>query len=78
MKISISQQIEEVELELKYRADVYKRLVSSGKMKASMAEYRTARMQAVLETLQWLSANRTKVLEELKKGAAAAPPKEAA
>lgn len=71
MAMSIGQQIEEVELELKYRAGVYPRLVAAGKMKAKITEYRTARMQAVLETLQWLNLNRTKVLDELKKGAAA-------
>jgi hypothetical protein len=54
-KISLSQQIDEVEAELKKRADVYPRLVHAGKMRGSLAEYKVARMNAVRDTLKWLS-----------------------
>jgi hypothetical protein len=62
-KFSIDQQIEEVELELKYRRDVYARLVSAHKMRQSIADYRTARMEAVLETLKWNRDNRQHVID---------------
>jgi hypothetical protein len=59
--ISINQQIEEVQRELGQRERVYPRLVASGKLKASHADYQVQRMQAVLKTLQWVQANRDKL-----------------
>lgn len=57
MKISLAQQIEELERELHMRADVYPRLVRSGKMRQSIADYQIERMKAALETLRWLQTN---------------------
>lgn len=57
-RVSLRQQIEEVEDELRQRANVYPRLVVQGKMKRTIAEYRTARMQGVLNTLQFLEKHR--------------------
>jgi hypothetical protein len=57
VKISLAQQIEEVEAELGQRAGVYQRLVVAGKMRESVAEYKTNRMKAVRETLLWLADN---------------------
>lgn len=60
-KISLGQQIEEVERELGYRERVYPRLMAKGTLKPSYAEYQTQRMQAVLATLKWLQANESKI-----------------
>lgn len=62
MKISLDQQIEEVERELAFRADVYPRQVTSGKMRQSIADYHVARMKAALATLQWLKKHRSAAL----------------
>lgn len=56
-KFSLSQQIEEVERELGQRRNVYPRLVSSGKMRQSIADYQTERLEAVKRTLEWLRDN---------------------
>ena len=77
MKISISQQIDEVDRELKMRADVYPRQVSSGKLRPSIADYQIKRLEAVKATLEWLRDNETDVrgfviakIEARKKGGA--------
>jgi len=64
-KISINQQIDEVERELLYRQDVYARLVSSGKLRQSVADFQLDRMKAVLKTLQWLQTNEVRIKELL-------------
>jgi len=56
-EFSLRQQIEEVKLELSYRDKVYRRMVERGQMKQSMADYRTRRMQAVLDTLETLDTS---------------------
>ena len=61
MSISLSQQIDEVKRELALRSEVYPRRINSGKMKQSLADYQTVRMQAVLRTLEWLQRNEAKV-----------------
>jgi hypothetical protein len=50
--ISINEQIDEVKRELAQRERVYARLVASGKLRQSIADYQTTRMRAVLETLE--------------------------
>lgn len=72
MKISLAQQIEEVERELKLRATVYPRMVASGKLKQKYADFHVERLQAVLDTLKWLNENRTRILDEVRKEADAA------
>jgi len=52
--ISIAQQISEVERELAQRREVYPRLVANHKMRQSIADYQTERMQATLATLRWI------------------------
>ncbi len=52
--ISLTQQIDEVEREIKYRENVYPRLVAKGSMRQAIADYQLARMKAVLATLKWL------------------------
>lgn len=49
--IKLAEQIAEVQRELSAREGVYRRLVSAGKLKASVAEYRTECMKAVWKTL---------------------------
>ncbi|NJL09055.1 MAG: hypothetical protein HC900_13055 [Methylacidiphilales bacterium] len=66
MKISLSQQIDEVRRELAERESVYPRLVSSGKLRQSVADYQVARLQAVLATLRWLQVNEAAVRAAVK------------
>ena len=67
--VSLSQQIEEVEREIALRKNVYPRMVSSGKMRQSIADYHLARIEAVLATLLWLQTNEAAI--KAKVGAAA-------
>jgi hypothetical protein len=55
--ISLAQQIEEVEREIKLRESVFQSYGRSGKMRSSEVEFHIARMKAVLTTLRWLQAN---------------------
>jgi hypothetical protein len=55
--MTLNQQIEEVDRELAYRAHVYPRLVSSGKLRQSIATYQVDRLKAVRATLVWLQKN---------------------
>lgn len=64
-KFSLRQQIEEIELELKMRANVYARAVANGRMKQSEADYRTERLGAVRGTLLWLQGNEAKIKQLL-------------
>jgi hypothetical protein len=50
--VPIDSQIKCVARELAYRARVYPRLISAGKMTNAKAEHEITVMQAVLETLQ--------------------------
>lgn len=54
MAISLNQQIDEVERELRMRSEVYARWIASGKMRKSIAEFHMERMRAVLDTLKRL------------------------
>ncbi len=64
MKISLPQQIEEIEYEIGMRKQVYPRRVSAKKMRQSEATYHIERMEAVLKTLRWLEKNRPQIVEE--------------
>lgn len=55
MRISLNQQIEELDLELRMRRQVYGRQVAAGKMKQSEADYRIERLSAAMMTLMWLA-----------------------
>ena len=55
--ISLAQQIDEVEHELKLRESIYPGRVRTAKMRPGEAEFHIARMRAVLATLRWLQAN---------------------
>lgn len=60
--ISLAQQISEVQRELALRSQVYPKFVAQKKMRQGEADLHTARMQAVLLTLQ------LKEIEWLKSG----------
>lgn len=66
--ISLAQQIQEVERELDQRSKVYPRLVSKGGMRQSEADYHTARMNAVLNTLRWIRKHEARVRAQLGEG----------
>lgn len=53
-KVSITAQIAEVEYELKMRRGVYPRMVGSGRLRGSEAEYHIRHMEAVLATLNFM------------------------
>jgi hypothetical protein len=55
--ISLAQQIEEVEREVKLRESAIQNYGRTGKMRPSEAEFHLTRMKAVLATLRWLQAN---------------------
>ena len=61
MKFNLRQQIEEIDRELRKRAEVYPRWVRSGKIKQSQADYHVARLEAVKTTLEWLATNETEI-----------------
>ncbi len=58
MKVSINQQIEEVERELAIRKDFYNVRVQQRKMTRSKADFHAGRMQAALATLVWVRDNK--------------------
>ena len=57
MKVSLQNQIREVEREIALRKQVYPSWVARKKMRQGEADEHLARMQAVLATLEWLAAN---------------------
>jgi len=65
MKISLAQQIEEIDRELEQRQSVYQRLVSSGKLRQSIADYQVARLEAAKKSLQWLQENELTIKQRM-------------
>jgi hypothetical protein len=65
MPVSLAQQIEEVERELKLREGVYARRVQSRAMRAGEAEFHIKRMRAVLATLTWLQEREALIKQRL-------------
>lgn len=64
MKFSIDEQIAEVGREIGLRKNVYPAFVARGKMDQAEADLHMAKIEAVLETLKWLKANRAAVLAD--------------
>lgn len=64
MAISLNQQIEEVERELMMRRKVYPR----AKGNQAVMDYQMQRMQAVLDTLNWLKRNEPQIRGMLESG----------
>ena len=61
MKISLNQQIEEVEYELSQRASIYPRLNEREPRRRSERELHVNRMKAVKQTLEWLRENEARI-----------------
>lgn len=60
--VPIEAQISEVRRELAMRADVYGKRVREGKMRQSEADLFTARLEAVLKTLEYMRDHRTVII----------------
>lgn len=71
MKISLNQQIDEIERELAQRAEVYPRQVARGAMRPSVADFQIARLRAVKATLLWLRENEAEIRDHVAARAAA-------
>jgi len=56
-KISLAQQIDEIDRELGQRAKVYPRLVASGKLRQSHADFQVDRLKAARATIVWMAEN---------------------
>lgn len=65
MKISLAQQIEEIERELAQRAAVYPRLVAKRAMRQSVADYQIVRLAKVRDTLRWLQEHERTIRQRL-------------
>jgi hypothetical protein len=65
MKFSLTAQIAEVDRELEQRKQVYARLVSTRKLRQSHADFQMGHMQAVRDTLLWLSENERTIKHRL-------------
>jgi hypothetical protein len=64
-KMSLAQQIEEVDRELALRARTYPIEVAKGKMRKSVSDYQVARLDAVRRTLAWLRDNEATIKHRL-------------
>lgn len=60
-KVSLNQQIDEVDHELSMRKRVYPGLVSRSKLSQVKADYHMDRMRAVKATLEWLRDNEAEI-----------------
>lgn len=65
MKISLAQQIDEINRELGQRRIVYPSLVARGTMRPSIAEFQVNRLTAARDTLLWLQANELTIKQRL-------------
>jgi hypothetical protein len=59
--VSLAQQIEEVEYELKQRANVYANIARRVPHRQSELDFHVARLQAVLATLRWLETHNDEI-----------------
>ena len=76
--ISLVQQIEEVEREIKLRESAFQSYGRTGGMRSSEAEFHLVRMNAVLTTLRWLQAHERTIRAAVTKSkqAASSEPKQ--
>jgi hypothetical protein len=65
MRISLRQQIDEVEYELEQRAKVYPNIARSNPSRQSELAYHEDRMRAVLGTLRWLAEHELLIKQRL-------------
>ena len=59
--ISLAQQIEEIEYELKQRATVYSNIARKVPHRKSELDFHVERMKAVLTTLRWLETHNDEI-----------------
>lgn len=64
-KISLGQQIAELDREIAIRRDFYIVQVSKGKMRQSVADYQMAHMTAARKTLAWLAEHEATIREAI-------------
>lgn len=60
-RISLSQQIDEIDYELGQRQRVYPGLAASGKRRQSELDYHVARLEAARTTLAWLMVHEVEI-----------------
>ncbi|MCC6172094.1 MAG: hypothetical protein IT481_08700 [Gammaproteobacteria bacterium] len=65
MKVSLRQQIEEVDRELAQRSRVYQRLVAKGELRQAVADFQVARLVAARDTLAWLADHERLIKQRL-------------
>lgn len=65
MKFSLSAQIDEIDREIEQRRQVYPRLIATKALRQSVADYQNQRLQAVRDTLVWLSTNELTIKQRL-------------
>ena len=74
--ISLFQQIEEVEREIKLRESAVRSYGRTGGMRSSEAEFHLARMKAVLATLRWLQAHEATIRAAVTKSQTSSGPQQ--
>lgn len=62
MTIPLDDQIAEVAREVAMRRNAYPKFIARGTLKQEAADKQTARMEAVLRTLEWLRKNKVDVM----------------
>ena len=63
-KISLGEQLAEIDRELTMRSRVYPGLVTRRKMRQSEADYQIACMEAIRETVSWAFRNQDKMISK--------------
>lgn len=67
-KVTLGQMISEADYELKQRAMVYPRLVSSGKSRQVICDFHTENMEAIKRFLIWARVNEALIREVKARG----------
>lgn len=70
-RISLAQQLDEIDRELAQRASVYPRLVSGRKLRQSVANFQVDRLKAARASLQWLADHEDTIKRLMREHAAA-------
>lgn len=64
-RISLTQQIEELERERAMRKDVYARQVQAGKLRQSIADFHMTRLDAAIASIRWLQEHEPVIRQRL-------------
>lgn len=76
MKVSLAQQIDEINRELEQRRQVYPRLIKTRALRESIATFQVARLEAARATLLWLQQHEAEIKTIMAERRAAAAEKE--